>query len=818
MATQFRCKNEFRRQVIREHATLNGIDYLDVLDQEAIAIPSPRQRTLLLHFLKSAPSLSADNIEIEGGVRVTPVRVLWVQPASSASVPPATNAEQAFFAALPDAVLTLAIRTDSEGDFSNYRLRLKDAPGATLTSLNLDLALTELDFSFKVECPSDFDCRVTPECPPERVTEPAINYLAKDYASFRRLMLDRLAVTMPDWRERSPADIGMALVELLAYTADHLSYYQDAVATEAYLGTARKRVSVRRHARLLDYFVHEGCNARAWVCFEVKQGSGADGFTLDPGSRLLTGPLEAEPTLDAAQLVVALRDGAVVFETRQPVTLVFARNRIHFHTWSDEQCCLPKGATRATLRNDPATGLASGDVLVFEEVLEPTSGKAAGADPAHRHAVRLTLAQAATDPVDGTAVLEIEWAPEDALPFPLCLSSRDSEGVAVSDVSVARGNVVLVDHGASIEAEGLIPNTVPKARRYRPRLAQAGVTFAQGYDPVAARTEAAARATTQDPRQALPWVELSGDGDTWSPRRDLLDSDRFAPEFVLEVESDGVGAVRFGDGVLGKRPSAGATFIARYRVGNGAAGNVGRESIRSLGRVLDGVLRVWNPLPAIGGIDPEPIARVRLDAPEAFRVQERAVTEADYARVAGLHPDVQRAAARFRWTGSWYTVFVTVDRQGGRPVDADFRDAMRAHLERYRLAGYDLEIRPPQFVPLDVVMHVCAAPGYFRSDVKRDLLRVLGSGDLPDGRRGFFHADNFSFGDAVYLSQLYAAAESVAGVDYVEVVKFQRWGKPAQNELGDGYIGAAPLEILQLANDRNFPENGKLEITVGGGL
>ena len=44
------------------------------------------------------------------------------------------------------------------------------------------------------------------------------------------------------------------LVEALAYTADQLSYQQDAVATEAYLGTARRRVSIRRHARLMDYF------------------------------------------------------------------------------------------------------------------------------------------------------------------------------------------------------------------------------------------------------------------------------------------------------------------------------------------------------------------------------------------------------------------------------------------------------------------------------------------------------------------------------------------------------------------------------------
>ena len=42
--------------------------------------------------------------------------------------------------------------------------------------------------------------------PPENLPAPLIDYLAKDYGSFRRLMLDRLSVIMPDWTERNPAD------------------------------------------------------------------------------------------------------------------------------------------------------------------------------------------------------------------------------------------------------------------------------------------------------------------------------------------------------------------------------------------------------------------------------------------------------------------------------------------------------------------------------------------------------------------------------------------------------------------------------------
>src|SRR5260370_15910344 len=119
-----------------------------------------------------------------------------------------------------------------------------------------DPRYARLDFSFKVGCLSDLDCASSASCPPPVRVEPEINYLAKDYSSFRQLILDRLALIMPDWQERHIPDLGIAVVEMLAYVGDYFSYYQDAVATEAYLDTAWQRVSVRRHARLVDYLMH----------------------------------------------------------------------------------------------------------------------------------------------------------------------------------------------------------------------------------------------------------------------------------------------------------------------------------------------------------------------------------------------------------------------------------------------------------------------------------------------------------------------------------------------------------------------------------
>ena len=837
------CQDDKRRQLVRDKEGAHGIDYVEIADDHD-------QNELCVHFFGKAPeTVALANVRIVGGRRIRNIQV------KSVSVQHSEDPE------LDDC---LRVIVDQPGDFSIYQLCLVEVDEhghSTDKPLHgFDPRYACVDFSFKVGCPSDLDCKTELACPPAERPEPEINYLAKDYASFRQLILDRLALLMPDWQERHVPDLGITLVELLAYMGDYLSYYQDAVATEAYLDTARQRISVRRHARLVDYFMHEGCNARAWVCVETTDSDPP----LNPKDiSFITGCPELVQVgghvLKPEHLRGIPRSHYEIFkplvaDSSKTIQLYAAHNEIRFYTWGDAECCLPKGATRATLLNDNSKlYLHTGNILIFEEVIGPQTGNPADADPIHRCAVRLTKVEAGEDPLyePPIPVVEIEWAIEDALPFVLCLSSTPPptldkpECVLVENVSIARGNVILVDHGRTIDEtiDGAVPTKetigecvckgsvvemtdVPDT--FHPILQETPITFSQ---PPLFSSPASSR-LTQDPHQALPQITLIGKPAAttepfdpsqsrweWHPQYDLLSSEADDQHFVAEIDNDGRAHVRFGDGELGRMPDANMTFSARYRVGNGRAGNVGAETITYIVTNQTGVnLRPRNPMPAQGGADPEPMSEVKLFAPGAFRKElQRAITADDYAQLAQRDAIVQRASGRLRWTGSWYEACVAIDPLGTEEVGTHQLHRIKGALHRYRRIGHDLVVAQAHYVPLDIELAVCVLPHYLRGHIEAVLLDVFSNRLLPSGKRGFFHPDNLTFGDGVSLSALVAAAQAVPGVQSVTVTTLERLYEGPNGEIANGILPLGSDEIVQLDNDPNFPEHGKLTLVMGGG-
>jgi len=967
-----------RRDALRLDGRLNGIDYVEV---ESNASGDPVLHVYLLGRLPDEPQqwLDADNLSIVGGTVQPQPTVLRV------GFHDARDDER-------DDRITATL--DRAGDASTYTLELRGTEEHPLADLDPHSASASFSFVLTGSA-TDVDCAATVPCSSDATPTPSIDYLAKDYASFRRLLLDRLATTLPDWRERHGADLYVTVLEALAYRADHLSYAQDAVATEAYLETARFRTSVRRHARLVDYRMHEGCNARTWVAVEVDgdptvradrvqfvtRPEGADrGATVllesdvaasarssyevfepvmergweevvpadvvDPHgltARLLRG---GDPRLRAlreqldlttralfesalagerdelASILVGFLSAALdgpllddldrsdasgrghnlvglarrrrnrcamqeIFpeELVQPARLRFheAHNVVRFHTWHGSERCLPAGSTEAVLRDgwtDEGRGgrvldsLGVRDVLVLEELMNPETGSTSDVDPTHRHPVRIVSLVREVDPLGDTPVVRVRWSDDDALPFPLVLSAIGPapECRSLADVSVARGNIVLVDHGETVRQAappelldgareiltvpfdppddvvpsggiewccadaGWLDESPVRADRYSPRLARTPVAFAE---PLSAEPRSARAALQQDPRRArpqvalfspvertLPWMDVvtreAGEGvdalyERWSPRFDLLSSDGDDRHFVVEVDDGGVARVRFGDGVCAAAPSPGARFLAWYRVGGGASGNVGRDAIRCLllrGSIEGGAVRgVRNPLPALGGKAPERVADVRLRAPHEFRTTlKRAVLADDYAAIAlrELPERLQRAAARLSSTGDNRTlVSLFIDPRGSTDDDAELWAAVTRALRPFVRIGHRLDVVSAEYVPIDLTLRIRVAPHHQWGAVLARLRSRFGAATAFDGAPGIFHPDRLTFGQAISVSALLTDAVDVPGVERAAVVSLTRHAA-APDVPATEVFEVEPWQIVRLDDDPNRPANGVL--------
>jgi hypothetical protein len=674
--------------------------------------------------------------------------------------------------------------------------------------------------------------------PPMDNETPEIDYLSRDYESFRRLMLDHMAQWVPDWVEDNPSGLEHALIDALAYLADYASYYQDAVATEAYLGTARRRRSVRRHARLLDYVLHEGCNARVWVQVEVG-GDVPKGVTLGKGTQLLArvdgvDEVTIEPGSDLYHRLLSQQSPPCVFETMHDARLFPWLNCLPFYRSNQDDPYLPAGSTRAALRWDGSRPAPRpGAVLIFEERLNPRDGFSQIPDPAHRHAVRLTDCR--LEKAGEQDILQVEWAVADALPFDLYIARHHGQ-----DVSLARGNIILADHGRTIHDEAL--PVVRPGERYRPGLRLTGLTHGTPFDPHQARRQPASQTIGQDPRAALPdirlvergaEIDLKADGRpllpvneeetrtavcqrAWRLRRELLDSGPGSCDFMCEIDNRGRAFLRFGFGGMGRSPVAGHRFYASYRIGNGIVGNIGPDVLAHIVTSHPHVGGVRNLLPARGGQEREPIESARLLAPYAHWDQERCVTQQDYEARAESHPEVARAVARLQWTGSWHTAYIYVQRRNGNKVDDAFKQELCRFMNRYRLAGYDIEIHAPHYVPVHITLDVTVGPGHHASTVEQALWYAFSSQRLSETSVGFFHPSRFTFAQPVYRSQVIRAALAVPGANRIQVLRFGRGQEDSQ--VYQDKIPIQTLEIAQCRNDPRDPSSGTIKFIMEGGL
>jgi predicted phage baseplate assembly protein len=272
-------------------------------------------------------------------------------------------------------------------------------------------------------------------------------------------------------------------------------------------------------------------------------------------------------------------------------------------------------------------------------------------------------------------------------------------------------------------------------------------------------------------------------GVRWQPAEILADAAATDHVYLPVFGTDKTVAVQFGDGIHGARPSTGNQNIAAtMRVGAGSGGNVIAGQISELaGRPL-GVNTVTNPVPATGGADGDGPDDARAVAPLRMLALDRLLSVRDYEDYTRARAGIGKASARRLFDGERMVVHVTVAGVGDVPIDpgSGLLTALEDSLAQFGDPGVTVRADVRAMLLLVLRARVKVDPDY--------------SWDLVEPAVRAALLDTFSFArrdlaQDAYLSQAFAAAQAVPGVDYIDVDVFH--GVPES---------VTPLELLSLAD------------------
>lgn len=231
--------------------------------------------------------------------------------------------------------------------------------------------------------------------------------------------------------------------------------------------------------------------------------------------------------------------------------------------------------------------------------------------------------------------------------------------------------------------------------------------------------------------------------------------------YIARVADDASTTVEFGDGITGARvPTGRQNIVATYRQGLGLAGRVGAAKITTLLDRPTGLKNVVNLVAADGGADPETMNKARQSAPGTVRTFGRAVSLRDFEDTALMAGEVAKASATWVWTGERRVVHLTIGAQAGATFSADGLKRIATTLLSERDPNHKLLIDNYAAVAVLIDASLIIDDRYVATDVMAAARARLLFDLSFDQRR---------FAQPVYLSEVFAVLQNVAGVVAVDV-------------------------------------------------
>jgi hypothetical protein len=198
------------------------------------------------------------------------------------------------------------------------------------------------------------DTAATPLALANRPGQERLRYRIGTYASFRAAMLQRIGREggLARLTARGDDDYGIALLNLWAYVADVLTFYQERYANEAFLRTATQRDSVLRLAAAVAYRPRPGVAAQVELAFMLEAGKS---LRLPADLRVQSVPAQPD-------------DKPQKFETRETLVADARLNRLPVVPVPQPLPTLPVGRTVSAMppgQTPASVALPVGSTCVF---------------------------------------------------------------------------------------------------------------------------------------------------------------------------------------------------------------------------------------------------------------------------------------------------------------------------------------------------------------------------------------------------------------------------------------------------------------------
>lgn len=254
------------------------------------------------------------------------------------------------------------------------------------------------------------------------------------------------------------------------------------------------------------------------------------------------------------------------------------------------------------------------------------------------------------------------------------------------------------------------------------------------------------------------------DGEQWDLVETLGFSSPYDQVFVVEYVSEGLFVAKFGDGIRGAIPRAGAEAKLSYNITQGINGNLdsgtitdfkGTPNVEPSGALTNYTLNITNPNAATGGSDRETIEDMREHLGCSLRTLDRAVTFKDFIDIAKLCPGVDKIGADFSCeTGISY--YITPDK-GGEANELLLRE-LEDYVDMRKVLGVPVQAFPAGETQIYLSLTVWGKYGKRAQDIQLLVETALVNE---------YSYNNSDINRPIYTSDIIALVDNLDAVDHL---------------------------------------------------